>query len=264
MRILFKNTEITKEIGRIDSSSYVMSYEVGDFIYVASDFPFNHLFIKMGAVKNAINANMKIEYYGSNQWEDAVELRDETNALKSDGFVEFTPNKDRGWSSEDSEDVGVTKVLYDKYWTRISFDVDLTESIAISYIGHKFSDDTDLFSEYPIFNDSGFLTSFQAGKTTWEEQHVKAADIIIQDLQKKNVIIAPEQILDRNKFIGAAVCKTAEIIYMAFGNDYLEQRRAAREEYSQRLNLSQYNVDANGDGILSKPEITTRQGWLSR
>jgi len=104
----------------------------------------------------------------------------------------------------------LTKVVYDKYWVRISFDLTLGATCALSFIGNKFSDDTDLFYEYPIFNSSNFLTAFKSGKTDWEEQHVKAAELIIDDLQKKSVIIGAGQILDRKKFIGASVCKVAE------------------------------------------------------
>lgn len=158
--------------------------------------------------------------------------------------------------------IGLAKTLYDKYWLRISFDASF--DFELSFLGHKFSDDTDLFTEYPVFNNSDFLTAFKSGKTSWEEQHIKAAEIIAMDLMKKSVILGPEQILERRKFIGASVCKTAEIIFTAFGNDYLEQKNAAREAYYQRLDLSQYAIDASGDGILSPAELQTRQGWLSR
>jgi hypothetical protein len=262
MRILFNETEITKEVERLDSSVYVMDYQIGDFIYIASDFPFNHLFLKLGEV-NAVDVTMKIEYWGTN-WHEVVELRDETNGLKNDGYIEFTPNEDDNWSMDDSDEVGLTKVLYNKYWTRISFDDNLTADVELSFVGHKFSDDTDLFYEYPIFNDSNFSNAFKSGKTSWEEQAIKAADLICMDLKKKNVIIGAEQILERRNFIAASVCKTAEIIFTAFGNDYLEQRKSAREDYFQRLDLSQYAIDSDGDGILSPQEVRMKQGWLSR
>ena len=266
MRILFNSTEITKEVEKLDTTSCSMTYVAGNFIYIASDFPFNHLFIKMGTVKNAIAVTMKIEYWDGSAWVQVVELRDHTNGLFNDGFIEFTPHKQYLWSLEDeSDDIpGFTKILYDKYWTRISFNLTLTPSVDISFMGHKFSDDTDLFVEYPVFNDSSYLTAFKAGKTSWEEQAVKAAEMISMDLMKKSVILGPEQILERRKFIGASVCKVAEIIFTAFGNDYIDQKKAAHEEYYRRLDLSQYSVDTNGDAILNSDEVKTKQGWLSR
>jgi hypothetical protein len=155
-------------------------------------------------------------------------------------------------------------VVYDKYWMRISFNQNLKQNLVLNFIGYKFSDDSDLFAEFPIFNDVNFLTAFSSGKTNWEEQHAKAAELIIQDLQKGGVIVAPEQILDKKRFLGASVCKVAEIIFTAFGNDYLEQRKAAKEEYTSRLDLSQFNVDNDNDGILSPGEVVARQNWLRR
>lgn len=263
MRVFHNETEITKEVSRLDSSNAVISYVSGDYIYISSDLPFNHFFLKR-AVANNIAAVMNVEYYSS-AWTPVVELRDETNALFTDGFVEFTPNKNNGWArASNSNEVGLTKVVYDKFWIRVSFNVTLKTNCEISFMGNKFSDDTDLYYEYPIFNSSSFLTAFKASKIDWEEQHIKAAQLIVEDLQKKSVIIGAGQILDKRKFIGASVCKTAEIIYSAFGNDYLEQKKEASAEYYKRLNLSQYSIDSNMDAILQPEEQKIRQGWLSR
>jgi len=264
MRIFHDDVEITKELVRLNGVHVDIDYVLGDFIYIASDLPFNHFYLKIAAPANNIAATMKVEYYGSN-WTEVVDLKDETNALFNDGFVEFTPNKDAAWSRvSSSADFGLTKIVYDKYWLRISFDATLKANCELSFLGNKFSDDIDLFHEYPIFNNADFLTAFEAGKGDWEVQHVKAAELIIQDLIKKRVIIAPEQILDRRKFIGASVCKTAEIIYSAFGNDYLTQKKEAQDEYHRRLDISQYSVDTNSNAILEPVENQIRQGWLSR
>lgn len=264
MRIFHDNVEITKELIRLNGVHVDIDYVLGDFIYIATDLPFNHFYLKIAAPANNVPASMKVEYYGT-KWNEVVDLKDETNAFFNDGFVEFTPNRDDSWSSVDtSADLGLTKIVYDKYWVRISFDATLKANCELSFLGNKFSDDIDLFHEYPIFNNADFLAAFEVGKGDWEVQHVKAAEIIIQDLIKKRVIIAPEQILDRRKFIGASVCKTAEIIYTAFGNDYLEQKKEAVAEYSRRLDISQYSVDGNNDAILDPVESQVRQGWLSR
>lgn len=263
MRIFYNTTEITKQVERYDSYSASLSYTTGNYIYLASDFPFNHAWIHLPGVKNDVVASMKVEYYGSS-WNEVVNLKDETNALSDSGFVEFTPNKDYGWSQlSDSSTIGLP-VVYDKYWLRISFDVSLKAGVQVGFIGNKFSDDTDLFAEYPIFNDLNYQTAFQSGKTDWVEQHIKAGEIIIQDLEKQGVIVAPEQILEVKRFRGASVCKVAEIIYTAFGNDYLEQRKLAKEEYSKRMNLSQFKVDQDNNAILSPSDIMARQGWLKR
>jgi len=42
IRLFYNSTEITKEVERLDTSVFEMSYAPGDYIYVASDFPFNN------------------------------------------------------------------------------------------------------------------------------------------------------------------------------------------------------------------------------
>lgn len=264
MRIFYNNTEISKETERLDDSVYKLNYTSGSYLYIATDFPFNHIYFKLGDVVNSISATMKIEYYGSN-WNEVVELRDGTNGLTKSDFVEFTPSRNASWSLQtDSTVIGLSKVVYEKYWTRISFNETLTANIDLSFVGNKFSDDQDLFAEYPIFSNSDFMSAFKLGKDSWEEQHIKASEMINMDLIKKGVILGPEQLLERRKFIGSSVCKTAEIIFTAFGNDYVEQKTAAREEYFKRLDLSQYSIDVNSDGILSPVDVQTKVGWLSR
>jgi hypothetical protein len=269
MRIFHNDIEITKEVEKLDSTSYQLTYTPGDYLYIASDFPFNHFYLAMGATKNLVSdAIMSIEYGGNNgtAWIPMVEVRDETNALANSGHITFTPNRNNGWPSivDSQQFVGISKVVYYKYWLRISFDKTLTSAINISFIGNKFSDDSDLFNEFPMFDDANFLTAFKAGKTSWDEQHVRAAEVIISDLQKKGVILGAEQILDKKRFLGASICKVAEILYTAFGSDYVEQKKSAREEYGARLNLSQFDVDMNGNAIEEPAEVAATQGWLSR
>jgi hypothetical protein len=157
-----------------------------------------------------------------------------------------------------------TITVYDKYWMKITVSVTLKNNIELQWIGNKFSEDEDLYSEYPIFNDTTFLTGFQTGKVNWEEQHIKAAEIIIQDMKRKNVIIGKEQILERDILRPASVAKVAEIIFNAFGNDYNEQRQHAKEEYLRRMDLSKYSVDTNNNGIVDAVDVRYSQGWLSR
>ncbi len=274
MRIFFKDgsivREITKEINSYKADTYLLTMLSSDAIYIASDFPMNHLYIKMGYNSNIINSVLSVSYYGSQGWSPSVNTNDYTKCFLKSGFIDFTPNKDVPWlltnTNTNGQSVeGLESVtVYEKYWTKLTVSQNLTAAIELEYIGHKFSDDEDLFSEYPIFNDNSFLSGFEAGKTNWEEQAIKASDLIIQDLIKKNVIIGAEQILNRNVLLPASVCKVAEIIYNAFGRDYVEQRLLAKDEYSKRLDLSRYVVDQNNNGIIEPVDVQFKQGWLSR
>jgi hypothetical protein len=274
MRIFFKESsnliEITKQINKYKSDTYLMSMATTDAIYIGSDFPLNHLYIKMGSVVNNINSVIKIEYWDGTNWINSVNLNDYTFAFSQSGFIEFTPDRDEQWLMESTNASGqsITDLesitVYDKYWMKITVSVTLRNNIELQWIGNKFSEDEDLYSEYPIFNDATFLTSFEAGKTTWEEQHIKAGELIVQDMKKKNIIVGKEQILERDILLPASVAKVAEIIFNAFGSDYNEQRQHAKEEYLRRIDLSKYSVDTNNNGIVDAVDVRYSEGWLSR
>lgn len=241
----------------------------GDYLYIASDFPFNHVYFNFADTVNTIPTGMNIDYFSTNDWVPVVNKIDGTESFTKSGFVEFTPNKDNSWDRESTNYGGdliqdlSTITVYDMYWCRISFDQDL-ELFDFNWIGNLFSDDNDLFSEYPIFADQTFLTAFAAGKIDWKEQHVKASELIIQELKRKNIIFGSEQILDRYVLMPASVAKTAEIIYNAFGRDYNDSRDNARKEYDKRMDLSRFVVDTNNNAIKEPYELQSSQGWLSR
>jgi hypothetical protein len=274
MRIFFKEssvlTEISKQINKYKSDTYLMSLGTNDALYIAADYPFNHLYVKMGEVVNSIQSSVEIDYWDGTNWVSAASVNDYTYAFSESGFIEFTPDRDEQWLRESTKASGesITGLesitVYDKYWMRITVSANLTNSIELEWIGNKFSEDDDLYSEFPVFNDNTFLTSFEAGKSNWEEQHVKAAELIVQDLKRKNIILGKEQILERDILMPASVAKVAEIIFNAFGKDYSEQRLAAKEEYMRRIDLSKYIVDTNNNGITDAVDVGYSQGWLSR
>lgn len=274
MRVFFKEgsnvLEITKQITRYKSDTYLMSLATTDAIYIASDFPLNHFYVKMGTAKNTLASNVIIDYWSPNGWVPVVHSNDYTEAFSQSGFIDFTPDRDEHWTRENTNSNGQTVdgletvTVYDKYWTRLTVDADLDDNIELEFIGNLFSDDEDLYSEFPIFNDASFLSCFESGKNDWQEQHVKAADLIIQDLKRKGIICGPEKILERDILLPASVCKVAEIIFNAFGKDYEDQLNRARKEYEKRLDLSQYMVDTNNNGIKDAVDVQYKQGWLSR
>lgn len=261
MRFWHNQTEVTNKVKKYGVSNYNLNYLTDDALYIACDFPLNSLWIRTLIGAN-VSTDMKVEYW-SNKWVEAVDLQDETLGLSSDGHIFFTPDKDSGWRMEDSDRVtGLNFTVYQKYWVKITFDSPFTASI--DYVGYKFSEDFDLFSEYPIFDNADFLTAFKSGKTDWEEQAVTAGELIIQDLKRKNVIVGAEQILDKDLFLRASVSKVAELIYSSFGNDYVTKKEEARTEYSRRMDLKFFGVDQNNNAILENKEIGYMQNWLGR
>lgn len=241
-----------------------------DYFYIGQRSPFNHFFVKMGTVVNTNTCQMSVDYWDGTDWVSAVEVIDLTNALQNDGFVEFTPNKNKSWMPETTNFDGdvVTGlenvVIYDLYWIRISFNGALDNDLELKFVGQKFSDDDDLASDYPDLIRSSVLTRFEAGKTTWEEQHVRAAEVIEQDLVAKKVIVSKGQILLREEYKLASVHKVAEIVFNSFGDDYIDQRDEARKMYKDRMDKVLYRVDSNADGILDDYEASETQGWFTR
>jgi hypothetical protein len=274
MRAFFKTgstiTEFTKEIAGYKSGNYDLTYVAGDAIYLAAELPFNHFYIKLGTTVNALSSDMTISNYRSSAFTSAVNLVDQTSGLFASGFVDFTVDRQAGWdlSNTNSDGSVITELstitVYDMYWAKITFNNTLTASIDLNWIGNKFSDDYDLFSEHPNLNDTDVLTAFESGKTNWEEQAVRAAEIIIKDLQTKKIIFRKEQVLDREVFKLASISKTAQIIYTAFGKDYVEKAIMMKNEYESRIKIAFNRVDTSGDGSLSIPEKFNSTGWLSR
>lgn len=264
-------TDLTTNLENYHSGTYTFSgfTAAEDYIYIGNIVPFNHFYLKM-ATASIASTTMSIHYWTGNSWQAVVETIDETSGLTQDGFVTFVPDRDHAWvdgntNGQGRQVTGLTSVtIYDKYWIRISFNNDLTANSIISWVGQKFSNDNDLGSEYPDLTRSNVLTAFESGKTDWEEQHVRAAEIIVDTLITKNVIFAKGQILERRSFMLPSVSKVAEVIYNSFGDDYSDQKKDARNEFEKRMDKSIFDVDSNLDGELTYREMTNRQGYMVR
>lgn len=253
-----------------------------DYLFIGSRLPFNNIFFKMNS-PNTVPCAMSVDCWDGSSWVPVVECIDETEGFTKSGHIQFTPNRSKSWSRDDTNDNGSaitglgSIIIYDRYWIRISFsesfigvtidndpDPDTNDDVRLSWVGNIFSNDYDLSSEFPDLVKTNVLTSFSPGKTSWEEQSAKAAQVIIQDLIDKQVIKDRGQILDWREFTNASVQKTAEIIFASFGNDFVDQGKAAREEYKQRISKKQYRVDLNNNAIEDVGERFNETGFLSR
>jgi len=146
---------------------------------------------------------------------------------------------------------------------KITFSADLTADTALSWVGQKFSDDNDLGSEYSDLVRLSMLAAFETGKTTWEEQHVRAAGLIVKELMANSTIIEKEQILEREDFKYASVSKCAEIIYGGLGDDYKDDKKLAKDEYAIRINSAMPKIDKDANARFDDYETPT-QGRLVR
>jgi hypothetical protein len=233
----------------------------------------------MGSTVNVVSANMQIEYWDGSEWKETVEIRDRTNGFQQSGFVTFVPNERDSWAADDTAekladttlrpeipDLG-TVVIYGRYWIRISMSAGLTANTAIKWIGNKFSDDNDLGAQKPgldrqVFRD--LFTETPGSKADYEEQHVLAGELILEDLVDQGVIWHKGQVLSRDKFKNASVSKVAELIYDQAGPNFVERRDDARRDYNERIQKMRPEVDKNKDGILHGHEVKDSQEFMSR
>lgn len=234
-----------------------------DKLYIGSDMPFNHRYFCVQYANDQASV-ASVEIWDGSSWRAAVDVLDQTKdangrSLTQTGILSWTCDKDYGFGLEDStEDILELSTLkiYNMYWVRISFSHNLNTGTLLSYVGHKFSNDAQLEGYYPDLNRSDLKTAFKAGKTTWDDQHVLAAEEIIRDLRKGKVILSGNQILDFESFNDAAIHKCAEIIMRAMGDDYAENREAAIADYREALDKVYFPVDKDGDGKLDTEERT--------
>lgn len=262
--------DFSVNLNKYDEVESEFHYIAGqDYIYIGSRLPFNSLYFKVSD-KNNLASIMQVEVFDGTSWEFVNELIDETNAFKNSGYITFTPDRDSGWSMEDTNSGGnlvpglESIKIYDRFWMRISFTSDLTDKVSLSWVGHIFIDDSELGAEYPDLVKTSVKQAFKAAKQNWEEQIVRASEIIIEDLMINRVFQDSSQILNRYDYKSACIQKTAEIIFNAFGDDFIDQKQRAREEYQRRLSNPAKKIDTNFNAVEDPIETFHQQGWLSR
>lgn len=258
-------TDISTSINDYHTGTDVTFLTVGDYLYIGQRYSFNHLYFNVSVVNTETSA-LSVDLWDGNSWNAVAEAIDETNGFANSGYVTWTPDKENGWVADDSDEIdGLDTVkIYDLYWTRISTDVDFSASTALSWMGNLFCSDEDLFSEYSVFKRTNYLTAWESGKTTWEEQRVAASRMVADDLVSRGVITASGAIIERYQLLNATVSKTATIIFDGLGDDYIDDYEKATGKYNKRIGMDIFRVDRNSDGRLDKQEARVRHGKLTR
>ena len=252
-----------------------------DKLFIGGDLAFNHRYFHIGTGNTAAAKISAIHLWDGNDWEPAVDIIDQTLdptgliTMSKSGHVTWTLDKDETWrrddtrdTNNDSEDIpglgdnGV--IIYDLYWARFTFGGDLDVGTTLKFLGHKFHEEEDLQVDYPELVLSNTKIQFEAGKTDWLDQEFKAAQEIIRDLKSSKVIMTPDQILNWELFRMASVHKIAELIYRAFGDDYEDNRKVARDYYKEALKVEVANIDKNANARLDPKERLEGQGFLIR
>lgn len=255
-RVIYNAIDISQKVNDYRTGSQAFAYVAGGYLYIGAVMPFNNLWFELGTVNsNSVTPSIKI-WFG-NSWVDAVDVIDETSGMSATGRISWNTDQLKGWDLVQSSELvsGITSFkIYWKYWARISWSANFSAGTTLNYVGQKFSDDDVLYSFYPDLNNTDIKTGFEAGKTTWDEQHYMAAEHIVRDLQKRGVIKSRGQILDWSLMQAAACHKVAEMVYRSFGQPYAEQMALARKDYEAALDARFLNIDKNANGSLDPCE----------
>jgi hypothetical protein len=267
-------TDISTALNDYASGTYALTYtSATDKIYIGCSYPFAHKYFKVSS-GNASSATMSIKYWDGTQFRSAADVIDSTvtsgRSLATSGYIQWTPNKQYRWtragdtSTETGSGVtGLTSVkLYDLYWLEVTFSANMAATI--DWVGDLFCTETDIQVEYPDLLRSNMLTAFSAGKTSWEEQRVRASELLINDLRAHLAIAAGEQVIKREQLKLATISRTAMLAFDGMGQGYADRFAAAEKQYKERSKAPVFETDQNEDGRLSPSEQGVRVSRLWR
>ena len=278
-RILWKSgaslLDKSLELSDILSDALTFNFvNATDYMYIASDLPFNHRYFDVGVV-NALAASLTVQLWDGTSWKDAIDVIDETSVggvpFAKSGIISWGQDPDTTlWGYDDTDEMTGSGVetgpkIIGLYWARLKWSADLTGTMTLKYVGHRFSNDSDLEAEYPDLSRSALKNAFKTGKTDWNDQIVIASEYLVEDLRGgKNLIRNANQLLDWRLFKHASVHKTAEIIFRAFGQDYEQNLKDAIIAYKKSLSVGKFNIDQDRDLQLSEIEKDTNVTYMSR
>lgn len=276
-RIIWSDNGTLKDLSSVlsnfASGSQVIDYVASeDEIFIGSDMPFNHRYFQV-KVANDQDAQAKVAIWTGNAFEDTVDQIDQTldstgaKSMAKSGILSWVPDRQKYWvreeSTENITDLSTLKI-YNLYWARLKFDANLKNTFELAYVGHRFCSDNDLYSKFPDLANTDLMTSFAAGKVDWVEQQVAASEVVVRDLRADNKLWSVNQVLEWERFQEAAVYKTAEFAFSAFGKDYADDVASARKYYKEALGQSRGGIDLDGNGALKPYEQVSQAGVRRR
>lgn len=262
-RVIFnKNgalTDISETVNRYNNDSAAFEYVAGqDYLYIGSSLPFSFRWFELsGANVNASDLTVEI---WDNGWQVAGDVIDATSessvSMSKSGQLKFRVSDNEGWTRDDTDDIPELTALKIKgfYWVRLSWSASFSVGTALKYCGFRFSVDDDFAPFYPQLTRTDQKAAWASGKTDWNDQHFAAAENIIRELRKLDIVFSANQLHDPEQLNEAAVHKAAEIIFNGFGDDYQDQRQIAREYYKEAKNIGVWRVDTDGDGRVDDRE----------
>lgn len=263
-RIIFSDngtlTDVTNDLASFANgqTASIPVTAAEDAIYIGSEMPFNHRWFEFGTISGG-SRSLTVQIWDGTSFNNAVDVLDGTQGFTQSGMLEWATDRLKTWAWEETTEsvTGLTSLkIYHLFWAKITWSDDLSGGPALAHIGHKFSNDYDLGSEYPTLLESDVMTGFEAGKTDWDEQHFLAAERVIDYIRAKrgDRIWTGDQIMSWREFTRASTHAVADIILRGFGRDYEDIRKSARQDFYASFNKSNLHLDYTGDGKLERAE----------
>lgn len=254
------NQDITRQVKKYGQDSINLNLEIGDSIYLGARLKFNHAFIKQ-SVLNIVPARFKVSLYDGKVFNDVGRLSDATEGFLKSDIIEFSPSQKTSWASSDTSKISDIEDIQflDMFWIKITFEDAIV--LDLDYVGHKFSNDYDLFSEYPSLNKSKFLAFFN--QDDFEKQSIIAGELIESELIKQGQAVSNLQVLEWSDLTLASVVKTAQLIYTSFGNTYTDNVVELKKEFVSRIGNAYPLIDKKGTAEKSG-NVKTLMGTLHR
>jgi hypothetical protein len=238
-----------------------------DYIYLGQTFPFNNFYIQ-SKVANDVSATIKVEYWDGSAWRQMVDVLDGTSVggkpLAQSGLIQFSPDIHYMWCyvPDTSESAGPSELqtltIYNLYWLRISYSSTLKATTAAQQFTYAFSTHNRIAKHDTTI--SNYLTSFEAGKTSWESEIITASQEVIKELQSRKLILHPGQILRLDDVSLAAEYKTLSNIYFNIGGEvYNKKKETIDKKYEGAMDISGFTLDLNKNGFVDREEMEVFQ-----
>lgn len=263
---IFKDTGSLSDVSienQDDSATIGVALTNAQYIYVAQKMPFTNLFFWVGTA-NTNAATLSIEYWSGTDWIDAVDVLDSTKSsgvtLARSGILQWSNAKNQNWQRvAHTGDSGAptelsTLEIFDSYWLRIKPSATLSETSALKEITYAFTNTQEL-SNFDI-EVSGYLASFETGKTDWNKEIITASKLVVTDFRRKGLIVHQGQIVDMTDVSFPCALRTLMLIYSNLGPSYKEKILEMQKEYDKAMNIARFTLDKDGDAKITLNEQT--------
>jgi hypothetical protein len=244
------------------------------YLYIAQKFPFNNIFIMLGAVANAqTTSKIKIEYWnGADEWVEAKDVMDFTKGLQRSGLVQFQLDNNDSWdcipeTDEDDEDSSIPDELVDLsindcHWLRISFTGAVVDPLTqIKHLTYAFTT-TEKVNAVDV-QATRYYETFQTGKTNWQDEILVGSEMMIADMKAAGLLKSAGQIILLDDFILPCAWRVLEHIYSQMGTSYDGRRGEVKALYKAFL-AGPKTIDQNADARISKDEEVTSSPRMYR